>query len=604
MVTKVGGIVIDIDARLAKLEASLAKGQNDFKKFERNTMSTASKIESHVKKAGAAFALLGASIVAAGIGKLAGMTGKALDYAASLGEISQQVGVTVEQLQVYRYAATQVNVSQEEMEKGLARLTVTLGKAQVGSKAETDALKALSDVIGRDILTSARNAGDALPMIADGLSRIESPAKRAAVEVALFGRAGQKLDPLLAQGSKAIAEYGEQARRTGQIISNELSDKADRASDRIAAFNKQMEVNIASVVAENADAILSLVNALAQLVVGAGKAGLAWQDFVKRQQIAQIDRRLSFMGTGVGNNPFLSNEERLALLQSKSDLAGQRLDISTKAEGKETPEERRKRVMADIWRGWGSKGGPAEIGNFLNTSGGGGSSKPKEDPIAEMMKSVDIDIRNTRIEFEDDIHERIKAQLATAEDGWQKVLEIRRDEEEDLARFQERQVSSLANQFEDAFHGGTKSIWDNFKNIGIRVISEVLAKFTLSNINGGGGFNLGSAFSSAIGSIFGGGFASGGRPPMGRISMVGERGPELFVPDQAGTIIPNHMLGANDNVRGGGNATVLNMTINAPGATAETVLRIRQEIASAAPMIVQAATQSTMRTMTRPALGR
>jgi hypothetical protein len=37
-------------------------------------------------------------------------------------------------------------------------------------------------------------------------------------------------------------------------------------------------------------------------------------------------------------------------------------------------------------------------------------------------------------------------------------------------------------------------------------------------------------------------FAEGGRPPVGQPSIVGERGPELFVPDQAGTIIPNDGL--------------------------------------------------------------
>ncbi len=39
------------------------------------------------------------------------------------------------------------------------------------------------------------------------------------------------------------------------------------------------------------------------------------------------------------------------------------------------------------------------------------------------------------------------------------------------------------------------------------------------------------------------GFADGGNPPVGRPSIVGERGPEIFVPRTAGTIIPNHALG-------------------------------------------------------------
>mgnify|MGYP003152449478 FL=1 len=44
------------------------------------------------------------------------------------------------------------------------------------------------------------------------------------------------------------------------------------------------------------------------------------------------------------------------------------------------------------------------------------------------------------------------------------------------------------------------------------------------------------------------GFADGGRPPVGRPSIVGEKGAELFVPDQAGTIVPNNQLGMSQPV--------------------------------------------------------
>ena len=52
------------------------------------------------------------------------------------------------------------------------------------------------------------------------------------------------------------------------------------------------------------------------------------------------------------------------------------------------------------------------------------------------------------------------------------------------------------------------------------------------------------------------GFADGGRPPVGRPSVVGERGPELFVPGSSGTIIPNHALG------GGGGAAIPDVRIS------------------------------------------
>ena len=44
------------------------------------------------------------------------------------------------------------------------------------------------------------------------------------------------------------------------------------------------------------------------------------------------------------------------------------------------------------------------------------------------------------------------------------------------------------------------------------------------------------------------GFERGGRPPVGRPSIVGERGAELFVPDQAGTVVPNDKLGMGKQV--------------------------------------------------------
>ena len=44
------------------------------------------------------------------------------------------------------------------------------------------------------------------------------------------------------------------------------------------------------------------------------------------------------------------------------------------------------------------------------------------------------------------------------------------------------------------------------------------------------------------------GFEKGGRPPVGQPSIVGEKGAELFVPDQAGTIVPNSQLGKSQPV--------------------------------------------------------
>ena len=89
----------------------------------------------------------------------------------------------------------------------------------------------------------------------------------------------------------------------------------------------------------------------------------------------------------------------------------------------------------------------------------------------------------------------------------------------------------------------------------------------LSGIFGGGGggnpflggpnaFEFQSNLSPTLG------FANGGRPPVGRASLVGEKGPELFVPRSAGTIIPN-------NVIGGGVTNIINVNVDASDSSVE-----------------------------------
>ena len=54
-----------------------------------------------------------------------------------------------------------------------------------------------------------------------------------------------------------------------------------------------------------------------------------------------------------------------------------------------------------------------------------------------------------------------------------------------------------------------------------------------------------SGISGVIDRIFGGGRATGGAVTQGTAYMVGERGPELFVPNSSGSIVPNNALGGN-----------------------------------------------------------
>lgn len=75
-----------------------------------------------------------------------------------------------------------------------------------------------------------------------------------------------------------------------------------------------------------------------------------------------------------------------------------------------------------------------------------------------------------------------------------------------------------------------------------------------SSMGGGGGSSFFGDIFGSIGSFLG--FADGGRPPVGQASLVGERGPELFVPDTGGTIVPMEDMGSGDQL-------VVNFNLNA-----------------------------------------
>lgn len=200
-----------------------------------------------------------------------------LEYASSLGETAQQLGVTTAALQEYRYAATQVGLSAEEMDQALSQLTRRIGEAQSGTKAQAAAFAELG------ISINGLTTEEAIPAIADALSKIPDPSRRAALEMDLFGRAGQKLEPLLAGGASAVNNLRDAAHRLGIVLSEEQIQNADDTADKLAEVQTVLQAQIAGVVANNSTAIINLANSLGQLATMALQAADAWSRYRQAQ---------------------------------------------------------------------------------------------------------------------------------------------------------------------------------------------------------------------------------------------------------------------------------------------------------------------------------
>jgi hypothetical protein len=137
-------------------------------------------------------------------------------------------------------------------------------------------------------------------------------------------------------------------------------------------------------------------------------------------------------------------------------------------------------------------------------------------------------------------------------------------------RIQSVFTNNFANAFTE-FLSGTKSASDAFKSFASGVIQELLRieaqklalkLFAGMDGSGAGGSGLWGSAMSAIGGLF---KADGGNVNNNSPYIVGEAGPELFVPGASGTIIPNHAL-ANQRSNSGSEAGHTYITVHVNGS--------------------------------------
>ena len=108
-------------------------------------------------------------------------------------------------------------------------------------------------------------------------------------------------------------------------------------------------------------------------------------------------------------------------------------------------------------------------------------------------------------------------------------------------------VKEIADVIQNGITGAIMGAIDGSKSLGESlsgILKQLGGMFLTKGI---GSFNVGGKGGSGLLGLLPG-FANGGRPPVGRASIVGERGPELFVPDRAGTIVPNGAMGSTSVV--------------------------------------------------------
>jgi lambda family phage tail tape measure protein len=188
-----------------------------------------------------------------------------------------------------------------------------------------------------------------------------------------------------------------------------------------------------------------------------------------------------------------------------------------------------------------------QIAAAKGTQGGGALIAEYEKQKAAILSLRDTYIQSTKEEVQATIDFQ-----RTFEFGWEKAFNQFKEDAGNNAKIAQDMFSSVLGSMNSAIDTFVTTGKLSFGDLAASILQDlekiILKALLMKAITGMSGM-LGTGTSSLF-SITG--FASGGDPPVGTPSIVGENGPELFIPKSSGTIIPNHQLSSVMNSSSGG----------------------------------------------------
>ncbi len=180
-------------------------------------------------------AMAGAAVGAAlgaGLFRMVRSTADAGDEAV---KTAQKVGVGVEAWQRFAYAARLADVESGQLADGLKFLNQSAVAAATGAGLDSRAFRALG-VSVRDSRGQLKSTSDLFLEVAEAMSKMPDGAVKGQAAMAIFGRAGTEMIPLLNAGRDEIRRLGEDADRLGIVIPEEQAKAAERFNDSLTTL--------------------------------------------------------------------------------------------------------------------------------------------------------------------------------------------------------------------------------------------------------------------------------------------------------------------------------------------------------------------------------
>lgn len=162
---------------------------------------------------------------------IGGLAYKTVQSADELATLSQQTGISTDELQKMQYASDLVDVSLDSMTGALKKLKPKI----------TEDNKTLAElgVTTKNTDGTTRNAIDVFYDAIDALSKVDNETERDQLAMELFGKSADELAGIIDDGGAALKQYGKEAEDLGLIMSGETVDDLNAVNDTIDRLKKQ-----------------------------------------------------------------------------------------------------------------------------------------------------------------------------------------------------------------------------------------------------------------------------------------------------------------------------------------------------------------------------
>ena len=258
------------DAAFAKANAGL----NSIAQNTKNTAGIFGQLKGTVEGINKPFELLGASLGAfAGlfvVEKIKEYVGGIIDLGDSLENLKQKTGIGVEALSGLKGAAEANKISFESLETGLQKFGVTAAKAVSGNVEAAAGFKSLGISL-QDVKKS--DPGTLLLDIADKFEKMKDGPNKAAIAVALFGKAGANIIPVLNEGRDEIEKY--------QLKLGDFTSRAKEFEDALGLLGVSAKQTGVDIVSQFLPALNEVIEEFVQLTKGGlGDAAKSFFQFI------------------------------------------------------------------------------------------------------------------------------------------------------------------------------------------------------------------------------------------------------------------------------------------------------------------------------------